>query len=124
VLHEHKSKLADSRSMMSSAFEKADVLPHAPRAGADLRAARERIGWSLPAMADALRIGCRISRRWRKAARRSAGNAYALGFLRTYGGAGAGYQRDRALKAETAAVNRKTELRLPSVPERGVSAGR
>ena len=127
VLHEHKSKLADSRSMMSSALEHGDALPHAPRAGADLRAARERVGWSLPAIADALRIRLphlealeegRISD--------LPGNAYALGFLRTYASA-LGLDPNeiaRRFKAEAASVNQKTELTFPApVPERGVPAG-
>jgi len=95
--------------------------------GADLRLARERLGWSLPAVAAQLRIRlpyleaiedgrlCDLP-----------GNAYAVGFLRTYAGA-VGLDPDeisRRFRAEAADVNRKTELTFPApVPERGVPAG-
>jgi cytoskeleton protein RodZ len=54
------------------------------------------------------------------------GNAYAVGFLRTYAQA-LGLDPDeiaRRFKAEAADVNRKTELAFPApVPERGIPAG-
>ena len=112
---------------MSSAVEQEMALPLAPRAGGDLRVARERIGWSLRDIAAALRIrpnylealeGGRIAE--------LPGNAYALGFLRTYASA-LGLDPNeivRRFKAEAGPVNRKTELTFPvPVPERGVPAG-
>ncbi len=127
MLQERKFKLAESRSMMSSAIEPDDAPALAPRAGADLRAARERVGWSLSDMAAALRI----RRQYLEAleeGRISAlpGNAYALGFLRTYATA-LGLDPNeiaRRFKAEASAVNEKTQLEFPvPVPERGVPAG-
>ena len=127
VLHERRVRLAESLSMMSSVTEPRDTLPHAPRAGADLRLARERVGWSLPEIAAVLHI-----RPLFLAALEDGridelpGNAYALGFLRTYASA-LGLDANeiaRRFKAEAAAVNRKTELQFPApVPERGVPAG-
>ena len=113
--------------MMSSAIEQENVLPLAPRAGADLRAARERIGWSLQDIATALRIRLQYLEAL-EAGRidELPGNAYALGFLRTYAVA-LGLDPNevaRRFKAEAAAVNEKTRLAFPvPVPERGVPAG-
>ena len=113
--------------MMSSAIEQENVRPLAPRAGADLRAARERIGWSLQDIATALRIRSQYLEAL-EAGRINdlPGNAYALGFLRTYAVA-LGLDPNevaRRIKAEVAAVNEKTRLAFPvPVPERGVPAG-
>lgn len=101
--------------------------PAASRTGADLRAARERLGLSLPDIAGHLRIRLpylaaietgRIGE--------LPGNAYAVGFVRTYAKA-LGLDQDemaRRFRAEAADVNRKTKLTFPApVPERGVPAG-
>ena len=59
--------------------------PSAARVGADLRAARERLGWTLPAIAGYLRIRLAFLEAIEDG--RTAdlpGNAYAVGFLRTY----------------------------------------
>jgi len=127
VLHESRVRLAESLSMMSSAIEPGDTLPHAPRAGADLRIARERVGWSLPEIAAVLRIRPQYLAALEEGrVDELPGNAYALGFLRTYASA-LGLDPNeiaRRFKAEAAAVNRKTELQFPvPVPERGVPAG-
>ena len=92
--------------------------------GADLRLARERLGWELPGLAAKLRIRLpylealedgRLSE--------LPGNAYAIGFLRTYASA-VGLDPDemsRRFRAETADLNRRPELIFPApVPERGV----
>jgi len=99
----------------------------APNAGGDLRAARERLGWTLPEVADALRI--RVSYLEALEAGRLAdlpANAYALGFLRTYSSA-LGLQPEemvRRFRAEAVEVSQKTELEFPApVPERGLPAG-
>ena len=99
----------------------------ATRLGADIRAARERLGWELPAIAAHLRI--RESYLAAIEDGRIAdlpGNAYAIGFLRTYATA-LGLDPDetaRRFREEAAHVNRKTELDFPApVPERGVPAG-
>lgn len=98
-----------------------------PGVGTDLREARERLNWSLPEVAASLRI--RLPYLEAIEAGRFAelpGNAYAVGFVRTYAGA-LGLDSDeicRRFRAEAADVNRKTELSFPApVPERGVPAG-
>ncbi len=97
------------------------------RVGMELRTARERLGWDLPAVA----AGLRIKQAYLTAIEEGRladlpGNTYAIGFLRTYAGA-LGLDPDevsRRFRAETAEVNRKTELTFPApVPERGVPAG-
>jgi cytoskeleton protein RodZ len=102
-------------------------LPEAPRAGADLRAARERLAWPLPEVARTLHI---------RAAYLEAleggylgllpSNAHALGFIRAYANA-LGLNPDemlRRFRAEAATVGRRTELEFPApVPERGLPAG-
>jgi cytoskeleton protein RodZ len=101
--------------------------PSAARAGADLRAARERLGLSLDDVALNLRIRPphlealeegRISQ--------LPGNAYALAFVRTYAGA-LGLDAEemvRRFKAEAAAFDRQPELVFPvPMPERGLPAG-
>src|SRR6185437_10316823 len=97
------------------------------RVGAELRAARERLGWELPAVATWLRIRqpyLEAIEAGRVADLPAA--AYALGFLRTYAAA-LGLDPDeqaRRFKASTAAVTRKTELEFPApVPDRGMPAG-
>jgi len=100
----------------------------APKVGADLCAARERLGWTLAAVASHLRIrlpfleaieGGRIGEL-------PGNNAYAVGFVRTYAQS-LGLDPDeiaRRFRSETADINRKTELTFPApVPERGVPAG-
>ncbi|MBS0561229.1 MAG: helix-turn-helix domain-containing protein [Proteobacteria bacterium] len=95
--------------------------------GSDLRAARMRLGWDLPEVAASLRI--RLTYLEALEEGRIAdlpGNAYALGFLRTYARALGLDAADlsRRFKAEAEAVNRKTELVFPApVPDRGVPAG-
>ncbi len=97
------------------------------RVGMELRTARERLGWDLPAVA----AGLRIKQAYLAAIEEGRladlpGNTYAVGFLRTYAGA-LGLDPDevsRRFRAETAEVSRKTELSFPApVPERGVPAG-
>ena len=113
--------------MMHSAVEPKGALSSAPRAGADLSVARERIGWSLPAMAAALHIRLQYLEAL-EAGRLGdlPGNAYTLGFVRTYASA-LGLDPNeiaRRFKAEAAAVNGTTRLVFPvPAPERGVPAG-
>jgi cytoskeleton protein RodZ len=129
VLQDRKSNLAEGRAMMSSFGDEfpAGSAPSAARVGAELRAARECLGWTLPAIAANLRIrlpfldaieGGRTSE--------LPGNAYAIGFLRTYAQA-LGLDPDeiaRRFRAEAAEANRKTELNFPApVPDRGIPAG-
>jgi cytoskeleton protein RodZ len=101
--------------------------PAAERAGADLRAARERLGLTLHDVAFNLRIRMphlealeegRISL--------LPGNAYALAFVRTYATA-IGLDPEemvRRFKTEAAAFSSRTELVFPvPMPERGLPAG-
>lgn len=99
----------------------------APNAGADLRAARERLGWLLPDASATLRI----RRTFLEALEEGdlsqlPGNAFALGFLRSYACA-LGLDPEemlRRFKAEAAEVSQRTELSFPApVPERGLPMG-
>ena len=107
-----------------------DVAPPpvgAARVGAELRAARQRLGWALPDIAASLRIRLPHLEAIEEG-RLSAlpGNAYAVGFVRTYANA-LGLDPDevsRRFRAEAREVNAKTELSFPApVPQRGVPAG-
>ena len=99
----------------------------APRAGADLLAARERLGWALPDVAVMLRIRPSYLEAL-EAGRLNAlpGNVYALGFLRSYATA-LGLDAEevaRRFRAEAGEIPRHSELIFPApVPERGLPAG-
>ena len=95
--------------------------------GSELREARERLGWDLGEVAAALRIKL-VYLAAIEDGRLSAlpGNAYALGFLRSYATALGLDANDvtRRFRLESADVNRKPELSFPApVPERGVPTG-
>jgi cytoskeleton protein RodZ len=126
MMQDRKSTLAGCQGI-SSATERDAAPPGAPRAGADLRTARERVGWSLQEMASALHIRPQYIEAL-EAGRISElpGNAYALNFLRTYAGA-LGLDPNetaRRFRAEALGVDEKTELTFPvPAPERGVPAG-
>lgn len=127
VLQERTTQLTDSQDCMSTATPGIGELPDAPLAGADLRAARERLGWLLPDVAGSLRIRVAYLAALEEGRLSSLpGNAYALGFLRTYASA-LGLDPDemlRRFKAEASGVSRRTELAFPApVPERGLPAG-
>jgi cytoskeleton protein RodZ len=94
--------------------------------GADLRLARERLGWELPSVAAKLRIRLPYLQALESGDLSTLpGNAYAIGFLRTYSTA-LGLDPDemsRRFRAETTDLNRQTKLVFPApVPERGVPA--
>ena len=99
----------------------------AARVGAELRAARQRLGWNLPDVANGLRIRLPYLEAIEEG-RLSAlpGNAYAVGFVRTYANS-LGLDADevsRRFRAEVQEINKKTELSFPApVPQRGVPAG-
>jgi cytoskeleton protein RodZ len=127
MLQDLSSKLAEGRRLMSSVEQMQDPEAAAPRAGADLRAARERLGWSLVDVAETLRIR-RVYLQALEEGRLDElpGNAYAVAFARTYASR-LGLDPDemgRRFKAEAGNVIRKTKLAFPvPVPERGVPAG-
>ena len=112
---------------MSTFAADEDPVATAPRVGADLSAARLRLGWSLELVAGALRIRLPFLAALEEGRIADLpGNAYAIGFLRTYART-LGLDPDeltRRFRAEAAEVNRLTELTFPApVPSRGVPAG-
>jgi cytoskeleton protein RodZ len=127
VLQDRRSKLVENQNMMASAVTESGGSPAAPRAGADLRAARERLGWPIEDLSAWLRI--RLPHLEALEDGRIdllPGSTYAFGFLRTYAGA-LGLDPDeiaRRFKAEAGEVNRRTELVFPApMPQRGMPAG-
>jgi cytoskeleton protein RodZ len=127
VLQNRRSNLVGSRTMQATAEPLGVLPPAAPRAGAELAAARERLDWALEDVAAQLRMRP-LHLRALEAGRidELPGNAYALGFLRTYAEAlGLDPQEMvRRFKAEAAEVSHQTELEFPvPAPERGLPAG-
>jgi cytoskeleton protein RodZ len=101
--------------------------PAAARAGADLRAARERLGLSLDDVVLALRIRTpHIEALEEGRISLLPGNAYALAFVRTYATA-LGLDAEemvRRFRTEAAEFGQQTELVFPvPMPERGLPAG-
>lgn len=102
-------------------------LPFASRVGAELRERRTGLGWTLPDVAQTLRIRLPYLEAIEDGRLNDMpGNAYAVGFIRTYAAALGLDPAEiaRRFRAEAQDVNRKTELAFPApVPERGVPAG-
>jgi cytoskeleton protein RodZ len=122
VLQDRKSRLTQVRSLMSTVEDGATS-----GVGDDLRAARERLGWELAPIAEHLRIRLAFLEAIEEGrAVDLPGNAYAIGFLRSYATA-LGLDPDeitRRFREEASHVNRKTKLRFPApVPDRGVPTG-
>jgi cytoskeleton protein RodZ len=112
---------------MDRSYPEAERLETGSRIGSDLRAARERLGWEIDAVAEALRLKPAFIRAIEQGdIRNLPGTAYAVGFVRTYATA-LGMDPNEAIRrfrAEREEVNRKTELDFPApVPTRGVPAG-
>jgi cytoskeleton protein RodZ len=111
----------------SSASELERAASITARAGADLRAARERVGWRLDELATALRIRPQYLEAL-EAGRigELPGNAYAVGYLRTYARA-LGLDPEvvtRRFKVEAAIVNERPQLTFPApARERRVPTG-
>jgi cytoskeleton protein RodZ len=96
------------------------------RVGAELCAARQRLGWQLPDVAANLRIRLPFLEAIEEGRIADLpGNAYAMGFVRTYA-TSLGLDADevaRRFRTEAQDVTRKTELTFPApVPQRGVPA--
>ena len=112
--------LADNETLLANGV-------NAPRAGAELRAARDRLAWALPDVAAMLRIKPAYLEAL-EAGRLSQlpGNTYAVGFVRSYA-ASLGLDPEelvRRFRAETGEMAKSTELIFPSAaPERGLPAG-
>jgi len=109
------------------ASQGSDGLDDARLVGAELTAARDRLGWTLADIAAHLRI--RLS--YLEAIEHGRldqlpGRAYAMGFVRTYAKA-LGLEPDdiaRRFRPEVKQAAKKPELAFPApVPERGVPAG-
>lgn len=113
------------RQFPDDSFDRPDG--NSSRIGSELRAARERLGWPIDGVADALRIKVVYLKAIEEGdIRNLPGTAYAVGFVRNYAQA-VGLDSNEAIRrfrAERAEVNRKTELDFPApVPTRGVPAG-
>ncbi len=113
--------------MMSTVTRVMAEAPSAVRAGADLREARERLGWTLRDVAAELRIRLPYLEALEEGRIADLpGNAYAVAFMRTYARA-LGLDDEeivRRFKAEAAEVSRRTELVFPiPMPQRGFPAG-
>lgn len=99
----------------------------ASRVGAELQAARQRLGWALPDVSATLRIRLPFLQAIEEGRIADLpGNTYAVGFLRTYATALGLDPAEvaRRFRAEAHEVNRRSELTFPApVPDRGVPAG-
>ena len=99
----------------------------AARVGAELRTARQRLGWALPDVAAGLRIRLVYLEAIEDGhLSELPGNAYAMGFVRTYANS-LGLDPDevaRRFRAEAQEITQKTRLSFPApVPQRGIPAG-
>jgi len=127
VQHSRKPRFQEANEVMSAADGDNVPILGAARVGAELRAARQRLGWALPDVAANLRIRLPYLQAIEDGRMADLpGPAYAVGFLRTYAtslGLDAA-EVARRFRAEAQDLNQKTELAFPApVPERGVPAG-
>ncbi len=128
MLHAGSEGLATNQALMSSREgDMPEISKGASRVGADLQAARDRLGWGIADVAASLRIRAPyLSALEQGRLGELPGPAYAVGFLRTYATL-LGLDADemaRRFRAEVAEVNGKTRLQFPApVSERGVPAG-
>lgn len=113
------------RDALATAAHDVDAGVHT--VGAELAAAREQLGWTLADIANHLRIRLPyLAAIEQGKLSELPGEAYALGFVRTYATA-LGLDGDAMAaraRAEIAPVVRKPDLAFPApVPERGIPAG-
>lgn len=109
-----------------AAAEQGETGAPAARLGAELRAAREQRGWTLPELAQGLRIRqVYLEAIESGRVRELPGPTYAMGFLRTYAAALGMPAEDVAQRFRREAhVERHVPLTFPvPVPQRGVPAG-
>ena len=133
MLHDRRSRNAQGNVPVSVSADapaqvvRQDALVPISRIGTDLRAARERLGWELEAVAAHLRIRPNVLSTIEDGnfAELPSG-AYTLGFVRSYASA-LGLDADetaRRFHAETAELTQQPKLTFPApVPERGVPVG-
>ena len=123
-----KPRFHDTSEMMSAVSDTHDATaPGATRAGAELRVARQRLGWALSDVAATLRIRLAYLEAIEDGRLGDLpGAAYAVGFLRSYStflGLDAA-EVARRFRAESAEMDRAPELLFPApVPDRGAPAG-
>ncbi len=95
--------------------------------GAEMRAARQRMGWGIAELAASLRIRAQYLEAIEDGRVADLpGTTYALGFIRAYGNALGlpGVEYATRFRAEGGPVHKRTELAFPvPVPQRGVPAG-
>ncbi len=126
MLQDRRSRLADDHFALKASLAPGEGAS-APRVGADLALARERLGRTLPEMSRVLRIRQPYLEALEQGRINALpGRAYALAFLRTYATA-LGLDADEAVrrfKAEAAEICDRTELDFPApLPERGLPTG-
>lgn len=119
-------KPVERHDMMSTCAPLTADIPAAIRSGADLRAARQRLGWGLSDIAISLRIRlCHLEALEEGHISLLPGNAYAVGYVRAYARA-LGLDAEemvRRFKAEALQVGRRTNLVFPvPMPDRGLPA--
>jgi len=127
VLQHRRANITGGQELVSTTTPGISDPPDAPSAGADLRLARERLGWSISDIAESLHIRVTYLAALEEGRLNLLpGTAYALGFLRTYAKA-LGLDPEemvRRFRSETAAVSREPELVFPApVPEGGLPVG-
>ena len=120
MLQQRRTKLSFDQTATPAA-------PTAPMAGGNLRSARERLAWTLDAVAGHLRIPARRLHALEEGDLSALpGSAYALGYVRSYAIA-LGLDPSemvRRFKAEATEVGARTQLEFPApAPERGLPAG-
>jgi cytoskeleton protein RodZ len=118
---------SDPPDMTPNADPSLAQTPVAARAGADLRAARGRLGCSVSDFAADLRIRpCHLEALEAGHLSQLPGNAYAVAYIRSYARA-LGLDQDemvRRFKAEAAEVGGRPKLTFPvPLPDRGLPAG-
>ena len=127
LLHSSPTPAAPGSGAHRPAAPADDLAYGASRVGAELRERRTGLGWTLPDVAQTLRIRLPYLEAIEDGRLNDMpGNAYAVGFIRTYAAALGLDPAEiaRRFRAEAQDVNRKTELAFPApVPERGVPAG-
>ncbi len=128
MLQEHKAKLLERRSTTVTPSSAATLLaanPAATRAGAELRGARERLGWNLADVANGLRIHPgHLEALEHGDTARLPGDAYAVGYVRAYSMALGLDPKEMIRRFKAADIGRPADLVFPApMPDRRLPAG-